>query len=206
MAKLQTIEVIKYAAFETLHSGYTKRSENQKVACTADKIMDMIIGAEISEDELNDINDRIRAWHKYIDDPKQDGEYFESVRSAIANPTVDEIKIGLIASSFSSFDKHTAFEKLNEKEKESEFLGQEGDTITFDITDHKLVKSGSSKFGNGGKWFLYKIYNGCNVIIYFADHKCEFEFEHSTKATAVISKLTTYNDVKQTNVSKLKFM
>ncbi len=207
MARLSTMEVIKYSAFETLNNGYTKRADCKKnEVCTADKIVEMMIGAEVEESELEEMNSRIRDWNNYIKDSKHDSEYFNNVRDAISSNTVEESKVGLIASSFASYDRDKQFEKTKALEKESEYLGQEGDSIEFEITDHKLVKTGNSKFGNSGKWFLYKIYSGPNVIIYFADHNCEFEFNHSNKATAVVSKLSTFNEVKQTNVSKLKFM
>ena len=44
------------------------------------------------------------------------------------------------------------------------------------------------------------------VIEKIADHNCDDEFRNHSKATATISKLTTYNEVKQTNVSKLIFI
>ena len=207
MAKFPTMNVIKCSAYETHMNGYVKRSDDDKIECTADLVLDMILDHSVDESELEKMNSRIRAWSEYIKDPDQSGEYFDNVRAEIGKPMIDESKIGLIASSFSSFDKHVLYKMAKEKDKLSEYLGEEGDSITFDIADYKLVKSGISKFGNASKWFLYKIHDPSgNIITYFADHNCDKEFKHSTKAEAIITKLTTFNEVKQTNVSKLRFL
>lgn len=205
--KLNTSDVIKHCAYETELNGYIKRSDNQDVYCTADRVLDSITKDLISDKDLESVKDRTVKWYEYIN--KSNGEYFESIKTELSKPKIDENKIGLIASSFSLMDKNAIFAKANELEKSSEYLGEEGDTITFNIKSHRLIKSGMSKFGNGtsSKWYLYKIvdeYN--NVIMWFANSDNEFEFKHCNKASAMISKLQVYNDVKQTSVTKLKFL
>lgn len=206
--KLNTIDVIKHCAYETQFNGYVKRSDKEDVYCTADKVFDAITKAEVSEDELASAKERVEKWLEYINNSS--GEYFDSVKAEITKPKIDEIKIGLIASSFSAFDKYQLYSKLADGERMSEYLGEEGDAVTFTIKDYKLVKSGNSKFknGNSSKWFLYKIHDEANnnVIMWFSDHDSEFEFKHSKKATAVISKLSVYNEIKQTSVTKLRFL
>lgn len=209
MSKISTKDVINISAYITEQDGYVKRSDNPNTVCTADKVLDAIETGSVSDDELNDVKDRVAKWLEYVSDSDhQSGEYFDNLREEICKPMIDEIKIGLIASSFASFDRYLSFKAKNDLDKRSEFLGEEGDKITFNIANHKLIKTGASKFGNNpGKWFLYRIEDDMgNLIIYFADHDCEFEFNHSNKATATISKLNTYNEVKQTNVSRLKFL
>lgn len=204
--KLNTSDVIKHCAYETQFNGYVKRSADEDVYCTADKVFDAITKAEVSEDELASVKDRVSKWLEYVDNSS--GEYFENIKSEITKPKLDETKIGLIASSFSAFDKYNLHNKLLNDEKSSEFLGEEGDNITINVKDYKLIKSGVSKFKTGSsKWFLYKIYdNFGNVIMWFSDHDSEFEFKHSKKITAAISKLTEYNGVKQTTITKLKWL
>ncbi len=209
MSKILTTDVIRTSAYITEQEGYIKRSDNPNVICTADKVLDAIETASISDADLEDTKERVTNWLKYINDSEhQTGEYFDNLRSEVCKPMIDEIKVGLIASSFASYDRFKSFKARNDLDKKSEFLGEEGDKVTFTISEHKLVKTGASKFGNSaGKWFLYQIKDQLgNIIIYFADHDCEFEFNHSDKATATISKLNTYNEVKQTNVSRLKFL
>ena len=209
MSKIPTNDVIKYSAYITENEGYIKRSDNPNVVCTSDKVLDAIESDSISEDELNDVKDRVAKWLEYISDTEhQTGEYFDNLRAEICKPMIEEIKIGLVASSFASFDRYRVFKIKNDADKKSEFLGEEGDKITFTIAEYKLVKSGNSKYGDGGsKWFLYRIKDDLgNIIVFFADHDCEFEFSHSDKATATITKLNTFNEVKQTNVSKLRFL
>lgn len=203
MAKINTKEVILHSAYETFINGYTKRSEDSD--CTADAVIDAI-SSDKEIPNIEDVHKRIVEWSEYIQ--KQSGEYFEDVKREIEKPSIDEIKVGLISSSFASFDRQKKFEALNARDKQSEFLGEEGDVITFNITDHKLIKTGFSKFGNkSNKWYLYKIYDDCdNVIMYFSNYDCETEFENSNSASAIVSKLTTYNGIKQTNVTKLKFL
>ena len=209
MSKILTTDVIRASAYITEQEGYIKRSDNPNVICTADKVLDAIETASISDADLEDTKERVTNWLEYINDSEhQTGEYFDNLRSEVCKPMIDEIKVGLIASSFASYDRFKSFKARNDLDKKSEFLGEEGDKVTFTISEHKLVKTGASKFGNSaGKWFLYQIKDQLgNIIIYFADHDCEFEFNHSDKATATISKLNTYNEVKQTNVSRLKFL
>lgn len=209
MSKILTTDVIRASAYITEQEGYIKRSDNPNVICTADKVLDAIETASISDADLEDTKERVTHWLEYINDSEhQTGEYFDNLRSEVCKPMIDEIKVGLIASSFASYDRFKSFKARNDLDKKSEFLGEEGDKVTFTISEHKLVKTGASKFGNSaGKWFLYQIKDQLgNIIIYFADHDCEFEFNHSDKATATISKLNTYNEVKQTNVSRLKFL
>ena len=209
MSKVSTIDVIKYSAIITESEGYIKRSDNPHVICTADKVLDAIEDNSFNNEDLSDTKDRISKWLEYVNDIEhQTGEYFDNLRIEICKPMIDEIKIGLIASSFASFDKNRLYMAKSELDKQSNFLGEEGDKITFNIAEHTLVKTGASKYNDkGGKWFLYKIKDDLgNIIIYFADHDCESEFEHSDKAIATISKLTTFNEVKQTNVSKLRFL
>ena len=209
MSKVLTTDVIRISAYITDQEGYTKRSDNPNVMCTADKVLDAIETASISESDLEDTKERVTNWFEYINDyDHQTGEYFDNLRSEVCKPMIDEMKVGLIASSFASYDKYKLFKAKNDIDKNSVFLGEEGDKITFTISEHTLVKTGASKFGNtSGKWFLYKIKDDHqNIIIYFADHDCEYEFSQYDKATATISKLTTFNEVKQTNVSRLKFI
>ena len=208
MSKVSTADVIKYSAYITEQEGYVKRSDNPNVTCTADKVLDAMEYGSISDEELDETKDRVTEWFAYINDEKQTGEYFDNLRAEVVKPTIDEIKIGLIASSFASYDRFKKFKQGSEADKNSEFLGEEGDKIIFNIAEHKLVKTGTSKFSNNSsKWYLYKIKDDKgNTVIFFADHDCEFEFTHSDKATATISKLNTFNEVKQTNVSKLKFL
>lgn len=206
MAKFPTDKVVKCSAYETAMNGYTKRSDDPKVECTADIVLDIILDHSVDEAELEKMNDRITAWSEYIKDPNQDSEYIRNVRAEVVKPMIDDSKIGLIASSFSAFDKHVKFKVAKERDKLSEFLGEEGDSIEFSIAEHKLVKSGASKYKKGAKWFLYQIKdNHGNIISYFSDHNCDKEFNEYSRASAIISKLTTYNEVKQTNVSKLRF-
>ena len=208
MSKISTADVIKYSAYITEQEGYVKRSDDPNVTCTADKVLDAIEFASITEEDLAESKDRVAQWFEYINDEKQSGEYFDNLRAEVVKPSIDEIKIGLIASSFASFDKYKLFKAKNDLDKKSEFLGEEGDKITFTIAEHKLIKSGASKFNNSnGKWYLYRIRDDHgNIIVYFADHDLEHEFSQSDKAMATISKLNTFNEVKQTNVSKLRFL
>ena len=208
MSKIPTNDVIKYSAYITDGEGYIKRSDNPNVICTADKVLDAIESDSISESDLDTVKDRVAKWLEYITDTEhQTGEYFDNLRDEVCKPMIDEIKIGLIASSFASYDRYKTFKSKNESDKLSNFLGEEGDRVTFTIASHTLVKTGVSKYGDKGKWYLYKIKDELNnVIIFFADHNCKDEFNNSNKATATISKLNTFNEVKQTNVSKLRFL
>lgn len=207
MPKMSTANIIKYAAYITENEGYVKRSDSQD-NCTVDRIIDSIESDSITDNELNSVKDRVAQWLSYVNDDKQTGEYFENLRAEIVKPMIEETKIGLIASSFASFDRHKIYKIKNEVDKRSEYLGEEGDKITFTVSEHRLVKSGESKFKNGtSKYYLYKMKDDDgNIIMWFADHDCEFEFEHSDKATATITKLSIFNEVKQTNVSKLRFL
>lgn len=209
MAKFLTTDIIRASAYITEHEGYVKRSENKNIICTADKVIDIVEGKLLNDNGLNDTKNRVIGWLDYINDANhQTGEYYENLRAEICKPMIDENRVGLIASSFASYDRYRSFKLSSDKDKESEFIGEEGDTVTFNIKEYRLVKSGTSKFNNSSsKWFLYKIKDDHqNIIIYFADHDCEFEFKHSDKAIATISKLNVYNEIKQTNVSKLKFL
>ena len=115
----------------------------------------------------------------------------------------------LIASSFASYERYLKFGKQMKQECNSEYLGEEGESIEFTVSDHKLLKKGTSKFknGNSSNWFLYKIIDDAgNVIMAFMDHNCEFEFNHCNKIKATISKLSEFNNVKQTSISRVKFL
>lgn len=212
MSKIQTKDVIKYSAYITANEGYVKRSSNPNVACTADKVIDAIEYNSISDDELEEVKDRIAKWFDYINDQNQSGEYFDNLREEVVKPSIDEIKVGLIASSFASFDKYLQFKANNELDKQSEFLGEEGDKITFNIINSRLVKTGVSKYNNSnGKWYLYRITAECKnglrgIVTWFADRDCSEEFSKCNIASATVSKLSTFNEVKQTNVSKLRFL
>jgi hypothetical protein len=209
MSKISTKDVIRISAYLTDKEGYIKRSDNPNVECTADKVIDAIELNSIADSDLEDVKDRVSGWFNYINDiDHQTGEYFDNLRIEACKPTIDEMKIGLIASSFASYDRYRSYKVKNDADKSSNFLGEEGDKVTFTIAEYKLVKSGTSKFNSGSsKYYLYRIKDDSgNIIVWFADHDCEFEFSHSNKATATISKLNIFNEVKQTNVSKLKFM
>lgn len=204
MPKYSTAEVIKCCAYITEKNGYVKRSDDPNIECTTDLVIDLLLGDGIPSCDMCNVIDRVTSWGEYIDGIKYDSEYISNLRTETSKPMIDEMKIGLIASSFASFDKH----RLSKSDdKLSTFLGEEGDSITFEIYDYKLIKSGNSKYGNGSKWYLYKIYDSNkNIIVWFADHDCSSEFSTFHKATAIISKLNTFNEVKQTNVSKLRFI
>lgn len=205
MSKVVAKDVIRISAYITEQEGYIKRSDSGP-ECTADKVLDALELHTYSDDDLNNVKGRVEGWLAYINDDAQTGEYFDSLRAEVCKPMIDEMKIGLIASSFATYDRYKSYKAVKDKEKMSDFLGEEGDSVTFTIAEYKLVKSGTSKYGSN-KYFLYRIKDEIgNIIIWFADHDCKEEFSHCNKATATISKLNTYNEVKQTNVSKLKFL
>lgn len=206
MSKLITADIIKVCAYITKYNGYVKRTES-KQNCTVEKVLDALETNSISDDELEEVKDRVSEWFNYIgDESKQTGDYFNDVRSVVTNPSVNDSKIGLIASSFASFDRYRLFKAKSAVEQNSEYLGEEGDSIDFNIAEYKLIKSGTSKYKNGSSWYMYKIKDEHgNIIMWFADHDCTQEFLNHKQASAVITKLNTFNEVKQTNVSRLKF-
>lgn len=205
MPKYSTAEVIKCCAYATEKYGYIKRSDDPRVECTADVVLDLLLSDGINNNELERVIDRVASWGEYINSITYESEYISKLKAEIAKPVIDETKIGLVASSFASYDKYKSSPDFSDKA--SNFLGEEGDSITFEISDYKLIKSGASKYGNNSKWYLYKIYDdNRNVIIWFADHDCTSEFSIYRKAIATISKLNTFNEVRQTNVSKLRFL
>lgn len=202
--KLSVKDVISYSAYET-RNGYVKRSDAKDGECTADIVVEEILNKSLSDEDLKEVALRVKEWSDYINE--QSGEYFDNVKSEVSKPLVDETKVGLIASSFASFDKYKYFKKLNENDAKSEYLGEEGDLVEFNIDDYKLIKTGSSKFGDRlNKWYLYKIHSGNNVISYFSNNNLEYEFKHSKRAKATISKLSEYNNIKQTGVTKMVFL
>ena len=206
MAKFPTMNVIKHAAYETHLNGYVKRSEDARVECTADLILDAMLDHSVEDSELEKMNDRVRAWVEYIKSQSDTSEYFSNVRSEMVKPMIDEGKIGLIASSFSSFDKHNMFKIANEKDKMSEYLGEEGDTVNVTIAEYKLVKTGVSKFGKGNKWYLYKLKDDSgNIITLFSNENLDSEFKKFKRISAAISKLSEYNGIKQTQITKVSF-
>ena len=203
--KFDVQSVIKYAAYETSRNGYVKRADDED-NCTANKLFDLLIKNELSDEQLSSVKDRVSKWFAYIN--SQDGDYFKEVKLEIAKPKIDEVKLGLVASSFASFDKHMSFVALNEIEKASEYLGEEGDSVAFCIRDFKMIKSGTSKFKNGdSKWYLYKIHdvNG-NSITLFANENMDTEFKSHKQIEATVQKLSEYNGVKQTQISKVRFV
>ena len=206
MSKFPTQKVIKFAAYETHLNGYTKRTDDANVECTADIILNAMLEDSIEESELEKINNRIKEWGLYINNSDSNNEYFNNIKSEISKSMIDESKIGLIASSFSSFDKHILFKLNNERDRLSEYLGEEGDTISVEVDSYRLVKSGTSKYNKGSMWFLYNIKdsNG-NIITIFSNEKLESEFKKFKNITGVISKLSEYNGIKQTQITKVKF-
>ena len=206
MAKFPTDKVIKVSAYITAENGYTKRSDDPSVECTADQVFDAIIDHSIDDFKLEKMNDRITAWSNYIRDDKQKSEYISNVRSEIVKPMIDESKIGLIASSFAYFDRHISFQVAKEKDKQSEYLGEEGDSVSIDIAEYKLVKTGTSKFGKGNKWYLYKLKDtDNNCITVFSNDKLDTDFKHHKHISAIVSKLSEYEGVKQTQITRITF-
>ena len=206
MAKFPTMNIIKHAAYETYNNGYTKRSDDSTVECTADLILDALLDHSVSDTDLEKMNDRIRAWSEYIRSQDDSNEYFSNVKSEMVKPMIDESKVGLIASSFSSFDKHNKFKLANEKDKLSEFLGEEGDSVRITVEEYKLVKTGISKFGKGNKWYLYKLKDSSgNIVTLFSNENLDSEFRKFKTVSATISKLSEYNGIKQTQVTKVTF-
>lgn len=206
-SKISTNIVIKYCAYEVSNNGYTKRTEGSEEECTANKILNAIENETLENTNTDNLKDYITKWMDYL--TNQTGEYFSNIKTELEKSSIDETKIGLIASSFASYEKFLSFNKSNELEKASSYLGEEGDSITIDLKDHRLVKSGNSKFSNGNsnKWYLYKFHDfSNNVIMWFSDHDCEFELKHSNKISCLISKLSEYNGVKQTTITKVKFL
>lgn len=202
--KLNTQDVINYSAYETSMNGYVKRSDDEE-NCTANKVFDAITMRTVSQEDLEAVKDRVTKWFEYLS--SQSGDYFDDIKSSIASPKVDEAKIGLIASSFASFDRFQSYKVLNEIEKQSEYLGEEGDSVKFEVKDYKLLKTGTSKFkGSSSKWYLYKLHdtNG-NSISLFANENLDREFKKFTHVEATVQKLSEFNGIKQTQVSNIRF-
>jgi hypothetical protein len=203
--KLSTQDVISHSAYETSINGYVKRSDDED-NCTANKVFDSVSLRTVSQEDLESVKDRVTKWLDYIS--SQSGDYFEDIKLSIAQPKVDEAKIGLIASSFASFDRYQSYKVLNEIEKQSEYLGEEGDFISFEIKDFKMLKTGTSKFkGSDSKWYLYKIHdiNG-NSISLFSNENLDKEFKKHARVECTIQKLSEFNGVKQTQVSGVRFI
>lgn len=204
--KFNVNDVIKHCAYETSINGYVKRSDDPRIDCTADKVIDAIVLHEVTEEQLQSVRDRVARWLEYVNN--QTGEYFDNVRSEISKPKVEEGKIGLIASSFSTFDKYNKSLVLNEIDKQSNYLGEEGDSVTFTIKDSTLLKNGTSKFKNGNsKWYLFKFHDtDNNVITLFANDDLSKSFKEGVKLSGIVNKLSEYNGIKQTQISKLRFV
>lgn len=203
--KLNTQDVISHSAYETSINGYVKRSDDED-NCTANKVFDSVSLRTISQDDLESVRDRVTKWLDYIS--SQSGDYFEDIKSSIAQPKVDEAKIGLIASSFASFDRYQSYKVLNEIEKQSEYLGEEGDFVSFEIKDFKMIKSGTSKFkGSDSKWYLYKLHDTSgNSISLFSNENLDKEFKKHVRVECTIQKLSEFNGIKQTQVSGVRFI
>ncbi len=84
--KLNTVSVIKYSAYETLHNGYVKRSDNES-NCTADKVFNAISEDAISESELLSVKDRVTNWMQFINDST--GEYFDNISDFVFEVALD---------------------------------------------------------------------------------------------------------------------
>ena len=202
--KLDTKDVINHSAYETSMNGYIKRSDDEE-NCTANKVFDSITMRSLSHEDIESVKDRVTKWFEYLS--SQSGDYFDDIKSSIASSKVDEAKIGLIASSFASFDRFQSYKVLNEIEKQSEYLGEEGDSVRFEVKDYKLLKTGTSKFkGSNSKWYLYKLHdtNG-NSISLFANENLDREFKKFTHVEATVQKLSEFNGIKQTQVSGIRF-
>lgn len=202
--KLNTQDVISHSAYETSLNGYVKRADDED-NCTANVVFNSVSMRTISQDDLDTVKDRVTKWLEYIS--SQSGDYFDDIKASISQPKVDEAKIGLIASSFASFDRYQSYKVLNEIEKQSKYLGEEGDRVSFEIKDVKLLKTGTSKFkGANSKWYLYKIHdtNG-NSISLFANENLDKEFKKFTHVECTVQKLSEFNGIKQTQVSDIRF-
>ena len=202
--KLDTRDVINHSAYETSMNGYVKRSDDED-NCTANRVFDAIIDNTVTQEDLESVKDRVKEWFEYLS--TQSGDYFDEIKSSIASPKVDESKIGLIASSFASFDRFQTYKVLNEIEKQSSYLGEEGDKIRFKIKDYKLLKTGNSKFkGSKSKWYLYKLHDTSgNSISLFANENLDREFDKFKYIEAVVQKLSEYNGIRQTQISNVRF-
>lgn len=202
--KLDTRDVINHSAYETSMNGYVKRSDDED-NCTANKVFDAIIDNTVTQEDLESVKDRVKEWFDYLS--TQSGDYFDEIKSSIASPKIDESKIGLIASSFASFDRFQTYKVLNEIEKQSSYLGEEGDKVRFKIKDYKLLKTGNSKFkGSKSKWYLYKLHDtDGNSISLFANENLDREFDKFKYIEAVIQKLSEYNGIRQTQISNVRF-
>lgn len=203
--KLSTQDVISHSAYETSVNGYIKRSDDED-NCTSNKVFDSVALKTLSQENLDSVKDRVTRWLDYIS--SQSGDYFEDIKSSIAQPKVDEAKIGLIASSFASFDRYQSYKVLNEIEKQSEYLGEEGDSVSFEIKDFKMIKSGTSKFKcSNSKWYLYKIHDTSgNSISMFANENLDKDFKKHTRVECTVQKLSEFNGIKQTQVSGVRFI
>lgn len=202
--KLDTKDVINHSAYETSMNGYIKRSDDED-NCTANKVFDSIIDNTVTQEDLESIKDRVKEWFDYLS--TQSGDYFDEIKSSIASTKIDESKIGLIASSFASFDRFQTYKVLNEIEKQSSYLGEEGDKVRFKIKDYKLLKIGNSKFkGSKSKWYLYKLHDtDGNSISLFANENLDREFDKFKYIEAVVQKLSKYNGIRQTQISNVRF-
>ena len=202
---LVTKDVIYYSAYETSVNGYIKRSDDEE-NCTANKIVEAILGKTVSQENLEAMKDRVAAWFEYLS--LQSGEYFDDVKSSITSKTVREEKVGLIASSFASLDRFNSYKVQREAEKQSEYLGEEGDHVTFEVKEYRLLKTGTSKYkGSSSKWYLYKIRDTSgNSISLFANKNLDKNFQKCVHAEAIIQKLSEFNGIKQTQISNIRFI
>lgn len=198
--------IFKHCAYETSQNGYVKRSDDGS-PCTADNVVKNIEGNLVSDVELQSVADRVLGWSAYINSREQSGQYFDDVRKEVDKKVIDESKVGLIASSFSSYDKHLYYMNIRDKEKQSQYLGKVDDVIAFEMQSFKLIKTGESKRKDiKYKWYMYKLYDTKgNIAIYFSNKNEDYELASHKHIECTVKQLTELNGVKQTQVTKLKF-
>ena len=198
--------VFQYCAYETFQNGYVKRSDDG-VPCTADNVIKNIEGALLSDAELQGVADRVANWSAYIHSREQVGQYFDDVRKEVDKKVIDDSKIGLISSSFSSYDKHLYYKNIRDKESQSQYLGKIDDIISIEVQSFKLIKTGESKRKDiKYKWYMYKLYDTSgNIAIYFSNKNEDYELASHKHIEGTVKQLTELNGVKQTQITKLKF-
>jgi len=169
------------------------------------------VGFNPDTEELKAKAQEIITWVKELDD---NSSYIQNVKIILADPEgfVSGKNIGFIVGIipwyFNAMNRKKEEEERAEKQaneaKKSQFVGQEGQRITFTAVEANLVWWGENQFGTS---YLYKfVDNDGNVYTWFGSRGYDIEEGDQFTITGTVKGHEEYKGVCQTQLTRCKLV
>ena len=189
-----------YNAYHNV-GGYWMKEANAEIRKEMEKI---------GFNHLNaDVESKVNSALGWIKDQDENNNYMHNLKVACMNEYIPETGFALVASLLPTYDKNLEYEAIRKekeeaakREKKSEYVGNIGDRISFNIVSGRCLTSYNTQYGIT---YIYKfVDDNNNVYIWKTSKDIDFDYVVGKNVTGTIKDLSEYREIKQNVITRCK--